>query len=294
MGIQSTILANKASFSPSMTRVAEAVLENPRVVLAQTITELAKLCHTSETTVVRFCRAIGLAGYVQLRFELATEIGREAAQYSAGVGHGADLASGTSLEDTVARIAFAEVMSIEETVGSLSMSSLSSVISALDSARIILLFGTGASNLASQDLRRKLQRIGKVATDFTDSHDAVSTVSLLTPGDVAVGFSHSGNNVETVEFIKAAHSSGATTIGVTNSSSSALGRLSDLTLLTSARETDFRSGAMASRIAQLAMVDFIFAGIAERNFDSSVAALKSTFDSLETLRKRPPRKKTVT
>ncbi|AJT42696.1 MurR/RpiR family transcriptional regulator [Psychromicrobium lacuslunae] len=285
MSIQSTILAAKSSFSPSMTRVADAVLTNPRLVLEKTITELAQYCDTSETTVVRFCRGIGLAGYVQLRFELATEIGREAAQFSAGVGHGADLNSGNTLVDTVARIAFAEVMSIEETVGTLDMDSLTKVIDSVDNARSTLLFGIGASNLGAQDLRRKLQRIGRVALEFSDAHDAVSSASLMTADDVAIGFSHSGNSYETVEFLKLAKATGALTVGITNVGSSKLAKVADQLLLTSARETTFRAGAMASRIAQLAMVDFIFAGVAERSYDSSVAALKATFDSVAPLKK---------
>ncbi|NYE96416.1 DNA-binding MurR/RpiR family transcriptional regulator [Psychromicrobium silvestre] len=285
MSIQSTILTAKSSFSPSMTRVAEAVLTNPRLVLEKTITELAQYCQTSETTVVRFCRGIGLAGYVQLRFELATEIGREAAQFSAGVGHGADLNSGNTLVDTVARIAFAEVMSIEETVGKLDVEALAKVIDAVDQARSILLFGVGASNLGSQDLRRKLLRIGRMALEFTDAHDAISSAALIGPQDVAIGFSYSGNTYETVEFLKLAKASGATTVGITNSGNSKLATIADHVLLTSARETTFRAGAMASRIAQLAMVDFIFTGLAERNYDSSVAALKATFDSVEPLKK---------
>ncbi len=268
-----------------MARVAEAVLSNPRLVLEKTITELARHCKTSETTVVRFCRGVGLSGYVQLRFELATEIGREAAQFSAGVGHGADLNSGNTLVDTVSRIAFAEVMSIEETVSNLDMESLAAVIDSLDRACSILLFGIGASNLGAQDLRRKLQRIGRMAMDFSDPHDAVSSASLLSSHDVAIGFSHNGNTYETIEFLEAAKAVGAVTVGITNVGSSALATTADRVLLTSARETTFRAGAMASRIAQLAMVDFIFTGVAERSYDSSVAALKTTFNSVTPLKR---------
>ncbi|MGH3586990.1 MAG: RpiR family transcriptional regulator, partial [Pseudonocardia sp.] len=50
---------------------------------------------------------------------------------------------------------------------------------------------------------------------------------------------------------------------------------------TTARETQFRSGAMASRIAQLAVVDFLFVRVAQRRYDATTAALKVTYDAVQ-------------
>ena len=56
---------------PAEQRVAAAVLADPAGVSESSITALARQCETSETTVLRFCRAIGLAGYPDLRLALA-------------------------------------------------------------------------------------------------------------------------------------------------------------------------------------------------------------------------------
>ena len=50
-------------------RVAECVLREPHRVIRYTITELAEKAETSEPTVVRFCRKIGLEGYMDLKWE---------------------------------------------------------------------------------------------------------------------------------------------------------------------------------------------------------------------------------
>ncbi|WP_425460938.1 MurR/RpiR family transcriptional regulator [Lacisediminihabitans profunda] len=42
-------------------------MANPQLAMDKTITELAELCDTSGTSVVRFCRSIGLSGYPELR-----------------------------------------------------------------------------------------------------------------------------------------------------------------------------------------------------------------------------------
>jgi DNA-binding MurR/RpiR family transcriptional regulator len=64
------------SLAPAERRVAERVLADPGAVAASTITALAHDCGTSETTVIRFCRAVGFTGYPALRLALAAEIGR--------------------------------------------------------------------------------------------------------------------------------------------------------------------------------------------------------------------------
>ena len=64
------------TLAPAERRVAERVLADPRGVAALTISTLARDCETSETTVIRFCRAVGFAGYPALRLALAAEAGR--------------------------------------------------------------------------------------------------------------------------------------------------------------------------------------------------------------------------
>ena len=59
------------SLRPAEQRVAQAVLADPAGISESSITAVARMCQTSETTVLRFCRAIGLAGYPELRIALA-------------------------------------------------------------------------------------------------------------------------------------------------------------------------------------------------------------------------------
>jgi len=95
MGIQSRIEASAPSFSPAMRRIADALRQNPAIVREKTISELAASCDTSVASVVRFCRAVGLSGYAELRMALATELGKEAAQFGATLG--AEIAQSDSL-----------------------------------------------------------------------------------------------------------------------------------------------------------------------------------------------------
>lgn len=62
-----------------------------------TVTELAAACDTSETTVIRFCKAVGFAGYPQFRLALATDAGRAEGNGREGRVIGSDIGPGDDL-----------------------------------------------------------------------------------------------------------------------------------------------------------------------------------------------------
>ncbi len=286
VSIQTNIQAHVDSFPPTMRRVADAILERPQIVVENTITELARACNTSEASIVRFCRALGLTGYPQLKLQMASELGKESAQLGAnGSGaYGADISPSDTLAEMVSKIASSEILGIRETADSIDIEVLQRVVRRLERAKRVVLFGVGASNAGAQDLAQKLLRIGHVALAFHDAHDALVSAALIDAGDVAVGFSHNGKTKETNAFLRGAKQGGAFTVAITNVPDSPLTDHADAVLRTAVRETTFRSGAMASRIAQLTIVDYLFVGVARGRYDRTVQALKSTYEIVKELR----------
>jgi DNA-binding MurR/RpiR family transcriptional regulator len=284
MSIQSDIQARSDRYPPSMRRIAGVLLARPQVVLEMTITELARLCETSETTLVRFARSLGFTGYAALKLQMAAELAAETAQLGTESRYGSDIGASDSLAEMVAKISGSELFGIRETAAGLDLDALQCVIDAIAAAKRTLVFGVAASNMGAHDLKEKLLRVGRVALGFDDAHDAISSASLLGQDDVVIGFSHGGQTREIVELLRVARAGGAFTVAVTNVPGSPVTRHADLTLFTSVRETTFRSGAMASRIAQLTIVDYVFVGVARTTYDASVQALKTSRESLARFR----------
>ncbi|GAB3574799.1 MurR/RpiR family transcriptional regulator [Leifsonia lichenia] len=286
VSIQTNIQAHVESFPPTMRRVADAILERPQIVVENTITELARACNTSEASIVRFCQSLGLTGYPQLKLQLAAELGKESAEFGGnGTGtYGADISPTDTLAEMVSKIASSEILGIRETADSIDFAVLERVVRKVERAKRVVVFGVGASNAGAQDLAQKLLRIGHIALAFTDAHDALVSAALIGSGDVAIGFSHNGKTKETNAFLRGAHNGGAYTVAITNVPDSPLSEHADDVLRTAVRETTFRSGAMASRIAQLTLVDYIFVGVARGRYDRTVQALKSTYEIVRELR----------
>lgn len=283
-GVLVRIRAALPSLRPAQRRVADAVLRDPAGTAELSISRLAELCSTSVATVMRFCRSIGFHGYPELRFALARETSREAAESADGAILSSDIDRSDTLADIVAKIAFSDARAVEDTAATLDLQALGRAVEAVAGARRIDIYGLGASAFVGQDLHQKLHRIGLLAFVWPDPHAALTSAALLGSDCVAIAISHTGTTIDTVDALRAARESGAKTIAITNFTPSPLTQCADLVLTTAARETTFRSGATASRIAQLAVIDCLFVGVAQQSYDQTMSALNRTYRAVQSRR----------
>ncbi|MFC4081272.1 MurR/RpiR family transcriptional regulator [Amycolatopsis samaneae] len=259
-------------------RVAKVVLDDPAAVARRSITEVALAASTSETTVTRFCKAVGVGGYPQLRIALAADTARTEARTTRNLG--GEIGPNDDLAAVIGKVSFADARAVEETADQLEVATLQQVIDLVAGANRVDVYGVGASAFVAADLQQKLHRIGRVSFAWSDTHIMLTSAAVLSPGDVAVGISHTGATTDTVEALRVAREHGAITVAVTNFPRSPITEVADHVLTTAARETTFRSGATASRIAQLTVIDCMFIGVAQRHMEASVSALDATRDAV--------------
>jgi DNA-binding MurR/RpiR family transcriptional regulator len=105
--------------------------------------------------------------------------------------------------------------------------------------------------------------------------------SHLERGSVAIGISHSGASRDIVDALALARAAGASTLCVTNYSSSPIVEQSDIALFTKADETKHSILAMTSRIAALAIFDAIYTYIVARSDKYAQNAIHNTEYSLQ-------------
>ncbi|MEU5847319.1 MurR/RpiR family transcriptional regulator [Saccharopolyspora shandongensis] len=271
-------------------RVANIVLADPASIARRSITEVAEAAGTSETTVTRFCKAIGVGGYPDLRIALAADTARTSTRDRE---LGSDIAPDDDLGQIIEKVGYADAKAVEETAGQLDPAILQRLVDDVAAARRIDVYGVGASAFVALDLQQKLHRIGLTCFAWSDTHNALTSAAVLREGDVAIGISHTGATTETVEALREARRRGATTAALTNFARSPITEVADRVLTTAVRETTYRSGAMASRIGQLTVIDCLFIGVAQRHLDQAKAALEATYEAVggHRLDSRPDRRR---
>jgi DNA-binding MurR/RpiR family transcriptional regulator len=272
------------ALSPAQGRVAQEVLRDPAAVASSTIGDLAARCGTSLPSVTRFCVALGLTGYAELRLALAAESGRSSISWERGTG--SEVGPDDSLDDVLRTLLRADTRALEDTVAELDVRALAQAVRAISDARRIDLYAVSGSATVAEDLRLRLHRIGRGANSWSDVHNALTSASLLGAGDVALGISHSGETVEVLEPLERARRQGARTVAITNYPRSSLARAAELVLVTAARDVTFRTGGLAGRHAQMIVLDALYLGVAQLDYPLAAQAFDATADAVSGHRTR--------
>jgi DNA-binding MurR/RpiR family transcriptional regulator len=187
------------SLSPAEQRVARVIIDEAATAARLTISDLAQRAQSSETTVIRFCRAMGFGGYSELRLTLAAEAGRAYDATASEEPVGGDISETDDLAQVVKKIAFADARAVEDTATQIDIAVLEQVVDLVVGARRVDIYGVGASAFVASDFQMKLHRIGRIAYAWSDLHMALTSAALLGPEDVAFGISHTGTTLDTTE-----------------------------------------------------------------------------------------------
>ena len=151
--------------------------------------------------------------------------------------------------------------------GGVDVSALEASVGKLCAARRIDFYGLGASGLVALDASNKFQRCDKLTIAHMDTHNQLLSALTLRPEDVAVLISYSGDTTDMLSLARQIREQGATIISLTRYGKNPLSEMADIRLYSSSTETLLRSGAMSSRIAQLAVIDTLYAAMCSRAFD---------------------------
>ena len=117
------------------------------------------------------------------------------------------------------------------------------------------------------DLLTKLTYLGLCCRMNTDAYLQQIGAAHLGVADVAVAFSHSGCSMDTVKALKLAQKAGAGTIAITSRKNPLLARYADVCLCTGGEEAVIYGTAIFSRIPDLAVVDLLYMGIIQSDYE---------------------------
>ncbi|MCR8657203.1 MurR/RpiR family transcriptional regulator [Paenibacillus endoradicis] len=262
--------------SPQEKNLVNFFLAQPREAVQMSITELAKLSGSSTSTISRFCRLFHAENFTEFKVKLAMELSEEPTTSTYQ-----DIVAGQSLDHIVNAITANHIRSVSDTAKLLDYSKLREAIDVLHQAKRIDIYGVATSGVVAEDFYQKLIRIGKAAAVFADPHMQQTSAASLGEGDVAIGFSYSGETPETIEALISASEQGATTISVTKYGANTLSNIAEISLFISSSEAGMRRGDMASRMAQLHLVDILFVGLVSEYFDIYVPRLERSYQNVK-------------
>ncbi|MCP3028013.1 MurR/RpiR family transcriptional regulator [Halobacillus sp. A5] len=249
------IRSSYSKFSDKEKKIADYILENPETIIHHTINQVADELDVAESTVFRLCKRVGFKGYQALKIALAAEIVTPIKDIHE------EINDGDSVTTVSEKVFHSNSKTLESTLQILDGQAIEQAVQTLLEARNIEFYGCGGSAVVALDGYHKFIRTGLSVSTQLDSHMQLMSASQSLKEDVAVIISHSGTTKDSLDVLRVLQDKGVKTIAITNFAKSPLTKEADISLYTVSEETDFRSEAFSSRIAQLSIIDALYTNV---------------------------------
>ena len=250
------------SLTPKELQLANFLLDHADRAVNMSIDVLAETCGVSVSTVVRLCKTLGYTGYKELIRNLYSDISSSQPDNTFE-----DITPGDQPEAVMRNICQCNIKAIENTFAIADPAALTLAVKKLCDADRIDFYGMGSSGLVALDAGSKFLRCGKTVFAHSDPHNQVLSALTLREGDVAVLISYSGETTDILTLARLIQPLGATIISLTRYGKNSLSEMADIRLYASSTETLLRIGPMSSRIAQLTVIDTLYASVCSQIFD---------------------------
>lgn len=277
-GVLARLERMRDSLAPTGQRIADYILQNAAEVVHMSVTEVAEAARASEGSVIGLCQQIGARGFQQLKLSLAQDL-VQPIQFIHE-----DLKREDDAQTVIEKIFQSDMQALRDTLSVVDAKAMTRAVEILLAAERVEVYGVGSAAPIAEDAHYRMLRIGMNCKVVIDSHMQAISASLTNPKVAILTVSHSGSTQETVAATRLAKEAGAKTICITNFGKSPIQSYVDVVLYTMASETKFRTEAMTSRIAQLAIVDALIACLALATYDDAVETIKQTSEVLSSKR----------
>ncbi|MFW5894986.1 MAG: MurR/RpiR family transcriptional regulator [Bacillota bacterium] len=253
--------------------IVKYVLEQPQKTSEMTVYELAKETYTSPASVIRLCKKLGFTGYKDfsksLIYELAIRANSRNHQKS-------EITKSDSVKEIIEKVTYKNIVSLEDTQTLIDADMIEKVVDLMRGANRIALFGLGSSYNVAHDAEQKFMRLNLHMKTSEDWQMQLLTARTMSKGDLGIIISYSGRTDEMIQCARSMKENGVTIVSITKYGLSPIVELSDYNLFVAANESLYRSGAMSSRISQLNIIDILYTGYANMDYETSLKMIEKT------------------
>ncbi|WP_077619998.1 MurR/RpiR family transcriptional regulator [Bacillus sinesaloumensis] len=262
-------------------KIGEYILKQPEMVPNMTTKDLSKNSGVGESTVIRFCKSIGIGSFKSFKLELVKDITLTDMNLTDfNILHKKD-----EPYDLFQKVTYVNKAAIEATPASLDRKEFEKAVDVLANANKLVFYGVGGSATAALDGYYKFTKLGYQCVNQHDFHYLLSAIPYLNSESVFIAVSMSGKTKDVLELSRFAKSKGATVIAITNIDKSPLYKEADIILCTPKVEHDYRIGSIPSRMTQLTIIDALYLSVFHSKGESVINQYREARDEVVRLRR---------
>lgn len=247
------ICASMDTFFETEKKIGNFIIHHPKEIVDMTVGELAKECQVSEASVSRFCKKIDMKGFHHLKISIAKEMVSQSEDDELSNHISVD-----DLEQSLKNILANKVAELTQTVSMMNSENLQDILKRINNAQNVLFAAVGNTVPVAMDGAYKLNQIGISAVSTPVWETQLAYSCNLSPDDVVIAISNSGESTGIINILEAAKQKKATTISITNSEKSTIAKISDYHITTATREKLFLDEYRFSRVSATMVIEVLY------------------------------------
>lgn len=247
------ICASMDTFFETEKKIGNFIIHHPKEIVDMTVGELAKECQVSEASVSRFCKKIDMKGFHHLKISIAKEMVSQSEDDKLSNHISVD-----DLEQSLKNILANKVAELTQTVSMMNSENLQDILKRINNAQNVLFAAVGNTVPVAMDGAYKLNQIGISAVSTPVWETQLAYSYNLSPDDVVIAISNSGESTGIINILEAAKQKKATTISITNSEKSTIAKISDYHITTATREKLFLDEYRFSRVSATMVIEVLY------------------------------------
>lgn len=251
---------------------AEALVENPETILQMTLAEAARETSSSDASIIRFCKRLGMHGYSQLRQAVSLAIDENDA-----VNFGESVENSDNIHEIMKKVFQSTHQTLQNTMVIADENNYLRAIESLVNAKSIHFFGVGDAYAACQFAYMKFLRLGVNCSAQSDVMMQFMTANNLGPGDVALAVSYEGRSRNVNRAMEISKKRGARTICITKMNKSPLLKYVDIPLYISISDLSVGREKVTRRVADQFILDVLYLGYVTKKPDFSERLKRSQY-----------------
>ncbi|AUW93059.1 hypothetical protein BXT84_03080 [Sulfobacillus thermotolerans] len=275
-GALDRIRQNLDRLPPGEVRIAQWILDHSAKLPTMTVRELAAHSQGSQAAVMRLCDSLQFGSFMNLKMSIVADLSQNPVEEPF-----MEIDPESDFHAVMLGLESSLVRSVQNTLRGVHEDILRNVTQYIVNSHRIVLFGSGASSVAAEDLTQKLQRLGLTAWHTVDFHSSATLLSLFGPDDVLLIISYSGHTTDGVELARMVHDHQGIVVAISAYGYSPLSEQADIILPVVAQEARARVGATASLVASLAVVNALLLYIVNAYPQTVVGPLQLTRKGVE-------------
>ena len=246
-------------------RIRDYVIANIDEIPYMQISTMAKKIGIGEATITRYVKKLGCSGFQDFKLCITKENTIREEQNILDI----SIKQNEPVFDTANKLYTSQVNVLKNTLNNLNIDKIGEIADLILNSRKVYFIGIGFSGITALDSSLKFMRIGIDSTYYDNHHLMLMMASIIKEEDVIICISNSGETKEVIDTIKLAKQNNAKIISIVGDSTSKIAQISDIFLRYSAEERILETGSIYTKIAQLFVIELIYAQVVKQNLEES-------------------------